>query len=119
MKPERWKKIEDLYHAAQSQPVGQRAEFLQRAHPDDAELRAEVESLLKVAGEENSFLEGSPIGSIAERAPALKPGDKLGSFQIVSSIGRGGIGEVWEARHTPLGRHSAIKISTAQFGPRL
>jgi serine/threonine protein kinase len=31
----------------------------------------------------------------------LKPGEKLGSYEIVSAIGKGGMGEVWRARDTP------------------
>jgi Tol biopolymer transport system component/predicted Ser/Thr protein kinase len=48
----------------------------------------------------------------------LKPGAKLGSYEIVSAIGRGGMGEVWKARDTQLGRDVAIKISAQQFSDR-
>src|ERR1700691_592015 len=48
----------------------------------------------------------------------LKPGDKLGPYEIVSSIGKGGMGEVWKARDTRLNRDVAIKISAQQFSGR-
>src|SRR5216683_6986034 len=48
----------------------------------------------------------------------LQPGAKLGPYEIVSAIGRGGMGEVWKARDTRLGRDVAIKISAQQFGAR-
>ena len=43
---------------------------------------------------------------------ALSPGDKLGPYEIVARIGAGGMGEVWRARDTRLGRDVAIKILT-------
>src|SRR6202140_3530664 len=49
---------------------------------------------------------------------ALKAGDKLGPYEIVSSIGKGGMGEVWKARDTRLNRDVAIKISAQQFTDR-
>src|SRR6202451_2842078 len=48
----------------------------------------------------------------------LKPGAKLGAYEIVSSIGKGGMGEVWKARDPQLGRDVAIKVSAQQFTNR-
>src|SRR6202167_4525908 len=48
----------------------------------------------------------------------LKPGDKLGPYEIVSAIGKGGMGEVWKARDPRLNRDVAIKISAQQFTDR-
>ena len=47
-----------------------------------------------------------------------KPGDKLGPYEIVSAIGKGGMGEVWKARDPRLGRDVAIKVSARQFAWR-
>src|SRR5580658_8468983 len=49
---------------------------------------------------------------------ALKPGDKLGPYEIVSLIGKGGMGEVWKARDPRLNRDVAIKFSAQQFSGR-
>ena len=43
----------------------------------------------------------------------LSPGDKLGPYEIVAPIGKGGMGEVWKARDPRVGRDVAIKVSTA------
>ena len=48
----------------------------------------------------------------------LKPGDKLGPYEILSPLGKGGMGEVWRARDPRLGRDVAIKISAHQFSSR-
>src|ERR1700690_2335860 len=48
----------------------------------------------------------------------LKSGDKLGPYEIVSAIGKGGMGEVWRARDPQLGRDVAIKVSAQEFTDR-
>jgi serine/threonine protein kinase len=48
----------------------------------------------------------------------LSPGDKLGPYEIVSALGKGGMGEVWRTRDTRLGRIVAIKTSIARFSER-
>src|ERR1035441_4986113 len=48
----------------------------------------------------------------------LSVGAKLGPYEIIAAIGRGGMGEVWKARDTRLDRIVAIKVSAAQFSER-
>jgi TolB-like protein/tRNA A-37 threonylcarbamoyl transferase component Bud32/Tfp pilus assembly protein PilF len=47
-----------------------------------------------------------------------KPGDQLGPYEIVSAVGKGGMGEVWKARDTRLHRDVAIKFCSNQFSDR-
>src|SRR5580693_10767407 len=49
---------------------------------------------------------------------ALSPGDKLGPYEIIEPIGKGGMGEVWKAHDPRLKRAVAIKVSAAQFSQR-
>jgi serine/threonine protein kinase len=49
---------------------------------------------------------------------ALSPGDKLGPYEIIAPIGKGGMGEVWKAHDSRLKRDVAIKVSAAQFSER-
>jgi serine/threonine protein kinase len=48
----------------------------------------------------------------------LQPGSQRGPYEIVSAIGRGGMGEVWKARDTRLNRDVAIKTSRIGFSGR-
>lgn len=110
MKADRWKKVEELFQAAQQRPPDQRTNFLRQACPLDPELFAEVESLLKAADAEDPLLDGSPLSSVDPRPYSLKCGEKLDSFEILGPLGRGGMGEVYRARDTRLGREIAIKV---------
>ena len=87
MQAERWNQIQELYHAAIAQPPDKRSEFLARACPADTDLRGEVLSLL--AQSAASFLESSPVSQVK----IVSPGAKLGHFEIVDLIGRGGMGK--------------------------
>ena len=102
MQAELWRRVESLYHAALSQPPEKRSAFVEQACPDDAEVRAEVQSLLDQA--DDSFLETSALTEI------VRPGITLGNFQIIERIGRGGMGEVWRAHDSRLKRDVAIKL---------
>src|SRR5262250_1010173 len=48
----------------------------------------------------------------------MKPGDRLGPYEILAPIGAGGMGQVYRARDTRLGRDVAIKVSHEQFTER-
>ena len=113
MKAALWKKIDELFAAAQAQPAEERAAFLDRACGDDQELRAELASLPNAATAGKSFLE-HPAAALPGQ-PALKPGDKLGAFEIVERIGRGGMGEVYRAHDPRLNRDVAIKVLPPDF----
>jgi serine/threonine protein kinase len=113
MMTERWRQIEQLYHAAREREPGERHHFLQEICADE-EVRGEVESLLRQETDAESFLEAPAIEVTAEafaegRARSMF-GRMLGNYQIVSFLGAGGMGEVYRARDSRIGRDVAIKV---------
>src|SRR5450759_4815298 len=119
MANDRWKQIEQIYHAALERQENQRALFLQEACAGDEQLRREVESLLAQDGSGNRLLERPALEVVAkmlnqDRAESLI-GRKLGSYEIQSLLGAGGMGEVYKARDTRLRRDVAIKVIPVPF----
>lgn len=124
MDQHRWQRIERLYHSALERDPEQRSSFLAQECRDDEDLRREVESLLK---EDNS-----PAGRFLDRpaveraAPILDEtsdsgfaaGIQLGPYQLLGPLGTGGMGRVYQARDSRLGRNVAIKVSHDRFSQR-
>jgi tRNA A-37 threonylcarbamoyl transferase component Bud32 len=113
MTPERWQQIERLFHAAREVPATERAAYIGEQCAGDDALRGEVESLLG-NDEPKRFLERPAIKVVAEQfVSAIMPdltGQKLGPYDVISRLGKGGMGEVYKARDTRLKRDVAIKV---------
>src|SRR5262245_48524255 len=117
MTPERWQQIEKIYHSALELEESQRVAFLEKACAGDEALRQEVESLLRSEPSGESFIE-EPALEVAAKAmaherPESLLGQQLGSYQILSLLGTGGMGVVDKPRDSRLRRSVAIKVLPA------
>jgi Tol biopolymer transport system component len=117
--PDRWRQIEDLYHRAIELDHSERDAFLAEACAGDEQLRSEVESLLVYQKQAEPLLE-KPALELAARSVASKnrrtlEGQRIGSYEILSRLGAGGMGEVYRARDRKLDRDVAIKVLPDAF----
>jgi serine/threonine protein kinase/Tol biopolymer transport system component len=117
--PDRWRQIEELYHRAMERDSEERNAFLAEACAGDEALRREVESLLTYQRQAEPLLE-KPALEVAARRMAkdnvrMLKGQQIGPYEILSLIGKGGMGEVYRARHLKLERDVALKLLPPQL----
>jgi serine/threonine protein kinase len=111
MSANQWERARALFQSALEQPEQDRTAFLANACQGDETIQREVEALIAAHAAAGGFLETPACRVVSDAvAPALQPGDRLGSFEVLGVLGRGGMGEVYRARDAKLGRDVAIKV---------
>jgi serine/threonine protein kinase len=102
MSPEQWGQLKELFRTAIKYEPPQRAAFLDQACASDPALREEIESLLTSHDESETFIETpafvNTVSAITESPPEQIEGRRIGTYQLVREIGRGGMGTVYLAR---------------------
>ncbi len=131
MTEERWQRVKALFQAAVERPAEERAALLAAETGDDTALRREVESLLTSDASDATFLDRLPVASpsvladpLAVSSSPMDPvrsrgvfavGRRVGPYEIVATLGAGGMGEVYHARDMKLHRSVALKVLPERF----
>ena len=121
MHPERWRLIDELFHEALDLPANERRDFLERACGADLSLRAEIERLIDGYDRAGRFIETPPLLDETIELPGSDErslaGLRLGAYEVIREIGRGGMGTVYLAARADeeFRKLVAIKLVTAGF----
>ena len=115
-----WKRVKELFTSVVALAEDERDSYL-AAQSDSNEVLNEVRSLLSNYLESPDFLEGVtpplPLGDLADETPATLAGRRIGAWQLIREIGRGGMGVVWEARRADqqYDQRAAVKLLRASL----
>jgi len=117
MTPERWQQIKSLLEASLDRDPFERDAFLNEACAGDSDLRVQVEALIDSHARAGDFIEAPAYEVMADSLTGsdLVPGSTIGPYQIVDHLAAGGMGNIYLAEDTRLGRKVVLKALPTAF----
>jgi eukaryotic-like serine/threonine-protein kinase len=120
MTPERWEQIWSAYEHAVALVPGDRPRYLDETCTADPDLRKEVESLLRLEGRAGSAFLRTPAAELLQTTPEdsvpSRIGSRIGVYQILGELGRGGMGEVYRAARADGQYDKQVAIKLVRVG---
>src|SRR5262249_13095431 len=117
MNRDRWQQIDRIFEAALDIEPSSRRAFLDLQCGTDHSLRVDVEKLLAAHEKAGAFIETAPLDEAAElllsSSSESLSGRSLLHYSVLNRIGVGGMGHVYLAQDTKLGRRVALKLLPA------
>ena len=115
MNSEQWQKVKELFEVALERGPAERTALLAQACAGDEAIRQEVESLLAAHERDSSFM-NTPVGNLlVGDKPMLAAGQRFGQYEVISHLAEGGMGQVYLAMDTRLGRKVALKLLPSSY----
>jgi serine/threonine protein kinase len=120
MTPERWQQVKDIFDRAVECDAASRTAYVREHCAEDEELRREVESLLASDTETGSLLNAPPIALGMAVDPQRQAGARIGPYEILRELGKGGMGCVYLARRADgvYPKLVALKVMRSDFQSR-
>jgi Tol biopolymer transport system component len=110
--------LDEICQAALDREPRERNAFVAVACGGDEELRREVRALLAHTTQADQLFDvplGAVVAHLLGDTDASIIGTRIGAYEVLALIGKGGMGEVYRARDAELGRDVAIKILSSAF----
>ena len=119
MTPDRWKKVNEIFQSAAELEGEEQKRYLEEKCQDDEKLRRDVDDLLKADGDAGTFMAGNAASDVEHLinpdVDKTLTGESFNNYEVVSLLGKGGMGRVYLAEDSKLSRKVALKTIPSSF----